>query len=377
MLYQTHCVVHLGNIKHNIENIKKAVGDNCKVLIAVKADAYGHGAVEVSKMAQESGLVDYLAIATVPEGMELRDAGITLPLLKLSPAFEDEMESAIANDITLCVCEEENIRKYNEVAIAYGKKSKVHLQLDTGMGRIGVTNLEEAVHLADVIINQCKGLELEGIMTHLPVSDDSSRTFTERQIDKFNKITDAIESTLNFKFKIKHCSNSAAVTAYKEARLDMVRPGIIVYGFYPSSDVPHTLDLKPALSMKTRISFIKKVTKGISIGYGRTWVAPEDTWIATFPAGYADGFNRLFSNNGRVLINGRSCPVVGRVCMDQTMCNLGNGSEPDAKVGDEVILIGQQGNETIDIEEWAEKLDTISYEVTCNINKRVPRYYVK
>ena len=377
MLYQTHCVVHLGNIKHNIENIKKAVGNDCKVLIAVKADAYGHGAVEVSKMAQETGLVDYLAIATVPEGMELRDAGITLPMLKLSPAFEDEMESAIANDITLCVCEEENIRKYNEIALAYGKKPKVHLQLDTGMGRIGITSLEEAVHIADVIINECTGLELEGIMTHLPVSDDSSRTFTERQIDKFNKITDAIETTLNFKFKIKHCSNSAAVTAYKDARLDMVRPGIIVYGFYPSNDVPHTLDLKPALSMKTRISFIKKVAKGTSIGYGRTWVAPEDTWIATFPAGYADGFNRLFSNNGRVLINGRSCPIVGRVCMDQTMCSLGTAECIEDKVGDEVVLIGQQGSESIDIEEWAEKLDSISYEVTCNINKRVPRYYVK
>lgn len=377
MLYQTHCVVHLGNIKHNIENIKKAVGKDCKVLIAVKADAYGHGAVEVSRMAQETGLVDYLAIATVPEGMELRDAGITLPMLKLSPAFEDEMESAIANDITLCVCEKDNIRKYNEVASAYGKKAKVHLQLDTGMGRIGITNLEEAVDTADFIINECASLELEGIMTHLPVSDDSSRTFTERQIDKFNKITNAIESTLNFKFKIKHCSNSAAVTAYKDARLDMVRPGIIVYGFYPSSDVPHTLDLKPALSMKTRISFIKRVTKGTSIGYGRTWVAPEDTWIATFPAGYADGFNRLFSNNGRVLINGRSCPIVGRVCMDQTMCSLGTTEKITDKVGDEVVLIGQQGNESIDIEEWAEKLDTISYEVTCNINKRVPRIYVK
>lgn len=377
MLYQTHCVVNLGNIKHNIEEIKKAVGKDCKVLIAVKADAYGHGAVEVSKMAQESGLVDYLAVATVPEGMELRDAGITLPILKLSPAFEEEMESAIANEITLCVCEEENILKYNEVAQAYGKIAKVHLQLDTGMGRIGVTNCDEAVHLAELIIKQCSSLELEGIMTHLPVSDDSSRTFTERQIDKFNKITETVESTLDFKFKIKHCSNSAAVTAYKDARLDMVRPGIIVYGFYPSHDVPHTLNLKPALSMKTRISFIKKVSKGTSVGYGRTWVAPEDTWIATFPAGYADGFNRLFSNNGRVLINGRSCPVVGRVCMDQTMCSLGFGDEPNAKVGDEVVLIGQQGNESIDIEEWADKLNTISYEVTCNINKRVPKYYIK
>ncbi len=374
MLYQTHAVVHLGNIKHNIESIRKAVKPDCKVLISVKANAYGHGAVEISKMAQENKLVDYLAIATIPEGMELRDAGITLPILKLSPAFEEEMESAVANDIAVCVCEEDNIRKYDETARALGKKAIVHLQLDTGMGRIGVGE-EEALRLAEIIIKQCPNLVLEGVMTHMPVSDDSSKTFTERQIDKFKKIIDKIETNLNFKFKIKHCSNSAAVTAYPEAHMDMVRPGIIIYGFYPSKDVPQTLDLKPGLSFKTKVSFVKKVSKGLSVGYGRTWVAPEDTWIATFPAGYADGFNRLFSNSGRVLINGKSCPIVGRVCMDQTMCSLGTGEKPDVKVGDEVVLIGKSGNEEITAEEWAEKLKTISYEVTCQISHRVKRYF--
>lgn len=375
MLYQTHATIHLGNIRHNIQSVKQVVGKNCKVLIAVKADAYGHGAVEVSKMAEESGLVDYLAVATVLEAMELREAGVKLPILKLTPAFEDEMDSAVVNDLAVCVCDEENIIKYNEAASAYGKIAKVHLQLDTGMGRIGVTTSEEALHLAEVILKECSNLELEGVMTHLPVSDDSSRTFTERQIDRFKNVISEIETNLNFKFKLKHCANSAAITAYPESHLDMVRPGIVIYGFYPSKDIPQTLDLKPGLSFKTKVSFIKKVPKGMSVGYGRTWVAPEDTWVATFPAGYADGFNRLFSNNGRVLVNGVSCPVVGRVCMDQSMCSLGTGKTTDVKVGDEVVLIGKSGREEITGDEWADRLDTISYEVTCQINKRVKRYF--
>ena len=376
MLYQTHVQVHLGNIRHNIESIKKTVGNDCKVLIAVKADAYGHGAVEVSRMAEKIG-VDWLAIATVPEGIELRDAGVKLPMLKLSPAFPEEMEAAIENDITLCVCEESNIRLYNKTAQAMGRKATVHLQLDTGMGRIGA-NPEEGLRLAEIILNDCHNLILQGVMTHLPVSDESNesgKSFTRIQIDKFKNGVDKIEKTLNFKFPIVHCSNSAAITAYPDAKLDMVRPGIVVYGFYPSDEVPMTLDLKPGLSFKTCVSFVKKLAKGQSVGYGRTWIAPEDTWIATFPAGYADGFNRLLSNKGRVLINGKSCPVVGRICMDQAMCSLGTGDTTDIKPGDEVVLIGRQGNEEITVEEWAKKLDTITYEITCQINKRVKRYY--
>ena len=376
MLYSTHCVIHLKNIIHNIKSIKETVNNNSKIMIAVKADAYGHGAIEISKLAQDSGLVDYLAIATVQEGVELRKAGITLPILKLSPAFEEEMEAAIANNITICVCEKANILKYNQIAINNNKKAKIHLQLDTGMGRVGITNLEEAINIANIVKNKCQGLELEGIMTHLPVSDDNTnRTFTERQIDKFNFITNAIEKELSFKFKLRHCANSAAIITYPNAYFDMVRSGIIVYGYYPSENIPHTLDLKPGLSFKSKLSFIKKVKKGTSIGYGRTWIAPDDTWIATFPTGYADGFNRLFSNSGKVLINGLFCPIIGRVCMDQTMCSLGNTEKCNAKVGDEVILIGESGKEKISADDWAKSLNTISYEILCKISKRVKRYY--
>lgn len=210
-------------------------------------------------------------------------------------------------------------------------------------------------------------------MTHLPVSDEGSKTFTQRQIDRFKKTVADIEKRLNYKIPLVHCANSGGVLAHPESWCDMVRPGIMIYGFYPSDETPQTILLKPGLSFKTRVSFVKLVPKGGSVGYGRTWIAPEDSWIATFPAGYADGFNRLFSNSGRVLVNGRSYPIVGRVCMDQSMCNLGPAT--DVKAGDEVVLIGDSGCQSISAYEWAEKLNTITYEVTCQINKRVRRFY--
>ena len=371
MLYQTHARIHLANIRSNIENIRRAVGPERKILIAVKADAYGHGAVEVSRMAENIG-VDWLGIATVPEGIELRQAGIMLPILKFSPAFHEEMEEAVKHDIALAVCELENVRQLQKICAALGRKCQVHLKIETGMGRIGVA-AEEAFSMADEIINRCPDLILGGAMTHLPVSDEGSKSFTQRQIDRFKKTVSDIETRLNFKMPLVHCAKSGGVLAHPESWCDMVRPGIMIYGFYPSEDTPQTILLKPGLSFKTRVSFLKNVPKGGSVGYGRTWIAPEDSWIATFPAGYADGFNRLFSNMGRVLVNGRSYPVVGRVCMDQSMCNLGPNTE--VKVGDEVVLIGDSGCQNISAYEWAEKLKTITYEVTCQINRRVRRYF--
>jgi alanine racemase len=370
MLYQTHAQVHLDNIRFNIENIRKAVGADKKILIAVKANAYGHGSVEVSKMAEKIG-VNWLGVATVPEGIELREAGIRLPILKFSPAFEEEMEAAINADLSITVCEIENVKALAKVAQKLDKSCKVHLKLETGMGRIG-SSTEDGIAIAK-FIESSDSLELEGLMTHLPVSDEASQSFTQRQIKKFSKAAKQIEEEIERKVGLVHCANSGGVLAHSESWMDMVRPGIMIYGFYPSNETPQTIELKPGLSFKTKVSFIKKVSAGNSVGYGRTWVAPEDTYIATFPAGYADGFNRLFSNKGRVLINGESYPVVGRVCMDQSMCNL--GPETDIKVGDEVILIGSSEKEEISAYEWAEKLETITYEVTCQINHRVKRYH--
>lgn len=371
MLYQTHVRVHLNNIRSNILGIRKTVGDQRKILIAVKANGYGHGAVEISRMAENIG-VDWLGIATVPEGIELREAGINLPILKFSPAFPEEMSAAITNKITLAVCERENIIELQRISKSKSMVFPVHLKIDTGMGRIGVPPAD-APDLAAFIDQECPNLLLNGIFTHLPVSDTANTDFTKKQISLFANTVQQIHTTIKRKVDLVHCANSGAVLAHPDGWFDMVRPGIMIYGFYPDPETPHTIDLKPGLSFYTKISFIKKVNAGTSIGYGRTWLAPRDTYIATIPAGYADGFNRLFSNMGRVLINGKSYPVVGRICMDQSMVDL--GPDTDIKVGDEVVLIGKSGGLEISGYEWAEKLHTITYEVTCQINSRVQRYY--
>lgn len=371
MLYQTHARIHLDHIRFNIEGIRKAIGPERKILIAVKANAYGHGAVEVSRMAEKIG-VDWLGVASVPEGIQLRQAGIQLPILKFSPAFPEEMQAAVRHNLTLTAASRENLETLEAVCRAAGGKARVHLKIDTGMGRIGVAP-REAPALAGYIENECPNLHLQGLFTHFPVSDEADPTYTLGQIERFKAAVDAVQATIGRKLELVHAANSGAVLGHAPAWLDMVRPGIMIYGFYPDPGTPRTIELKPGLSFLTRVSFLKKVSAGTSISYGRTWTALEDTWIATIPAGYADGFNRLFSNRGRVLINGRSYPIVGRVCMDQSMVNLGRST--DIQVGDEVVLIGKSGAAEITAYEWAEKLGTITYEVTCQINHRVERLY--
>ncbi len=349
MLYQTHARVHLGNIRKNIAGIRKAVGPERKVLIAVKANGYGHGAVQVSLMAERTGLADWLGVATVPEGIELRKAGIGLPILKFSPAFPEEMAAAVENGITLAVGERSNVEALQGVCKAKGIRARF-------------------------IEHECPDVYLEGVFTHLPVSDELQQMpYTKKQVNLFKKAVADIEKALGRTPDLVHCSNSGAVLGHEEGWLSMVRPGIMIYGYYPDETTPKTIPLFPGISFLTRISFLKRVKKGTCIGYGRTWKAPEDTWIATIPTGYADGFNRLFSNCGRVLVNGQSYPIVGRICMDQSMINL--GPDTDARVGDEVVLIGRSGDQEITTYELAKQLKTITYEVTCQINARVERVY--
>lgn len=371
MLYQTHVRIHLDHIRFNIEGVRQAVGKDRQILIAVKANAYGHGAVEVSRLAEQTG-VDWLGVATVPEGIQLREVGIRLPILKFSPVFEDEMLAALYHDLALTVCTMENITALQARCAAEKMKARVHLKVETGMGRIGVA-IPEAPAMAAYIEDHCPNLALEGVYTHLPVSDDPDPHYTQAQIQRFKAAVETINAAINRRIALAHCANSGAVLGHEPGWLDLVRPGIMVYGYYPDPRTPHSIPLKPGMSFLTRVSFIKKVAAGTSIGYGRTWIAPQDTWIATIPAGYADGFNRLFSNRGRVLIKGRSYPVVGRVCMDQSMVDLGPST--DVQVGDEVVLMGRSGDEEITCDEWAQQLNTITYEVTCQINPRVARVY--
>jgi len=368
MLYQTQARIHLGHIRANLKAIGQAIGPR-KLLLAVKANAYGHGAVAVSRLAETCG-VDCLGVATVPEGIQLRTAGISLPILKLSPTFPQEMDAAVAASLTLSLGDGAGARALEAACAAQDLRCRVHLKLETGMGRTGAPVLE-APALARFIERDCPHLHLEGLFTHLPVSDERDGTYTRAQVRRFQEAVGQVEVALGRRPGLVHCANSGGVLGHPDSWLDLVRVGIMAYGSYPDEQTPRSVPLLPGLSFLTRVAFLKRVERGTSIGYGRTWTAREDTWIATLCCGYADGFNRLFSNRGRVLIGGRSYPVVGRVCMDQSMVDL--GPETEVQVGDEVVLIGRSGDLTITAADWARDLGTIPYEVTCQIGARVER----
>ncbi len=360
----------LDHIRANLEAVRAHVGDRL-VLVAVKADAYGHGAVEVARMAERTGAADQLGVATTSEGLELRAAGVGLPILKFSPARGEEVAAAVGAGLTLCVVDEASIIAAAAAASAQGTTARVHLKVDTGMRRIGCEP-EQAPGLA-ALVDATPGVELEGVFSHLPISDSPRGTeFTRDQIALFRRAAGQVEAVHGP--VLKHLANSGAVLGHPDAWFDMVRPGIIAYGAYPDPEAARTVPLLPGLEWRTRVSFTKQVRAGETVGYGRTWTAPADTWIATVPVGYGDGYSRLLSNRGRMLVGGRSYPIVGRVCMDQTMLDLGPST--DVEVGDEVVLVGRDGADEITTSEIAEAMGTIPYEVTCLITARVARTWV-
>ncbi len=366
----SHAIIDLSAIAANLAVVRKRAGDR-KVLFAVKADAYGHGAVEVSRYVEKHRYADWLAVATVAEGQELVEAGITLPILKLSPADPWDMDAAITSGIRLTVVDFDTLEAVSKAAVRLGVTAKIHIAVDSGMGRIGLRPecLAELTAAAD----RAKGVEVEGVFTHLPISDvPEGAEFTRREIDTFMTAVSLIE-THRGPFPLVHLANSGAILGHDLGKTSMVRAGIVGYGYDPN---PHAdrADLHPALSWISHVTFVKTVSVGDTIGYGRTWTASETTKIATVPVGYADGLSRGLSNKGHVLIRGSVHPIVGRICMDQFMVDLGPDS--NVTVGDEVVLIGTQEDETLTADDMAELLGTISYEITCAISKRVDRYWV-
>ncbi|GAB49066.1 alanine racemase [Mobilicoccus pelagius] len=373
MLYQTHLRVHLDAIRHNLAGIREAVGPDVAVLLAVKSNGYGHGAVEVARDVERAGLVDRFGVATVPEGIELRGAGVRSPILKLSHAFPEEIDAALAHDLELAVVDAAGADAVAEAALARGVVAPVHLKIDTGMGRIGTTP-DTAPELA-VRIEDSPHLHLLGAFTHFPTSDTPAEdAFTDGQIATFTRAVADVQARLGRCLELVHMANSGGVLAHPEAWGTMVRPGIMAYGYYPDATTPRTIDLRPAITWATRISFLKQVPSGGTVGYGRTWAAPRDTWVATIPVGYGDGFDRHLSNVGTVLVGGRRYPIVGSVCMDQSMIDV--GPEPVVAVGDEVVLLGRSGELEYTADDMAELLGTISYEVTCAIAPRVARVHI-
>ena len=385
MQYATRATVHLDALRANIVAIKSLIGDR-HLLMPVKANAYGHGAVAVSQFLEREGLADWLGVSTVPEALELREAGVGLPILKLSLSFRDELDALLANDIALTVADEPAADDAEAAAAARNTVARVHLKIDTGMRRIGCE--EAAAAGLATYISACHHLDLQGISTHLPISDEADDDgFTETELAGFTDVVAHIQADRAAAglapVPLVHASNSGGILAHSLDGLTMVRPGIALYGCYPDATTPRPVELRPVMSLTSKVAAVKRIAAGQTVGYGRTWTAPRDTWIATVPVGYADGFSRLNSNRGAMLVNGRRCPVAGRVCMDTTMLDLGpcedagpgSSPEPPVQVGDLVTWLGTDGAETITADDLAAIMGTISYEVFCLIGARVPRDY--
>lgn len=361
ILRDVRAEIDLDAIRQNLTAIRRHISPASKLCAVVKANAYGHGAIDVSKVAVEVG-ADFLAVATVDEGLELRRAGFALPILILGLIPKTAAEIVVANDLTATVADFALAEKISTAAVKLNRRAKIHLKLETGMGRIGAA-ADEAVALAEKI-SRLPNIELEGMFSHFADADNDDRTFTNQQLKIFSDVAKKIRAAVPI--KICHIAESAAALDIPAAHLDMVRAGIITYGLYPAPNVRRTIELQPAMKLVARIVQLKKISAGTSIGYGREFVAARESLIATLPLGYADGYIRAYKNF-HADVGGKLAPIAGRICMDQTMVDV---TGLDVHVGDEVILFG---SDLISIDDAANHLGTINYEVTCLISSRVPR----
>lgn len=362
--------IHLDRIAHNINEIRRRVGPRSQIMAVVKADAYGHGAVEVSQTALASGCTR-LAVALVEEGILLRQAGLSVPIQALGGFCREQIKAALDWDIILTVGTKEMLQEVIDVARSRGKMGTVHIKIDTGMGRYGELP-EKGLELVS-LAHESPSLFLEGLMTHMAAADEKDKGFSDLQMERFLKTADELAAR-GVEIPIKHLANSATIIDMPDKALDLVRPGIMLYGLWPSGEVDKSaVELRPALEWKARIVQIKDVPANTGISYGRTFITSKDTRVALLPLGYADGLNRRLSNWGQVLVHGEKAPILGRICMDQTVIDVTD--IPQAQVGDEVVLIGSQGENFIGADHMADLLNTINYEIVCAISKRVPRHY--
>lgn len=365
--------VNLSAISHNLGEIRRLVGRQTAIMAVVKANAYGHGIKEVARVLAQAG-ADWLAVAVPEEAFELRELGLDLPILVLSHTPAKAMPEAIRQDIRMTLYSPRQAQDFAAAARKVGKRAKVHVKVDTGMGRLGFQAGEKGVEEILAAAGRPE-LEAEGIFTHFACADEEDKGYTLEQQRRFQEVLDRLEKA-GRRFRWRHAANSAAVIDLPETHFNMVRPGLALYGLYPSEAVKkERVNLRPAMALKARIAFLKEVPPGTGISYGRTFITERPSRIATLPLGYADGYSRLLSNRGEVLVRGKRAPVVGRVCMDQMMVDV---TEVDGVAeGDEVVLFGRQGEAALPVEELAEKMGTIVYEVLCLVGQRVPRCYIK
>ncbi|MDK2934135.1 MAG: alanine racemase [Clostridiales bacterium] len=365
--------VSLDNIAHNVREIRKITSKNAKIMAVTKADAYGHGFLEVSKTLLGNG-ADGLAVAFLDEAKQLRKHGIDVPILILGYTPEQWVKDLVELNITQTVYSYSLADAISQAAVAQNKKAKIHLKIDTGMTRVGFACEDSAIKTI-LSIAQLPGIEIEGIFTHFASADEKDPDYTHKQFQKFMFVCNELEK-MGLYIPVKHACNSAGIVQFPEMHLDMVRPGIILYGLYPSDEVDkQKIHLKPAMELKATVTHLKEVEKGTPVSYGRVFTTKKRTAIATIPIGYADGYSRVLTGSAKMIAGGKIVPVIGRICMDQCMIDV--TEVKDISVGDEVIVFGHKNGLTIPVEDIAKTMNTINYEVLCIIGKRVPRVYIQ
>lgn len=377
--------IDLNAISHNVRELCRITSPGSRLMAVVKANGYGHGAVEVALAALKNG-ADCLGVARMDEGLDLRRAGITAPILILGYTLPEHSEALVLHRLTQAVYSFEAAEALSEAAERLQTKAKVHIKVDTGMGRLGLLPDSPRIsmlgkHLpgnAQRVIESISRLphvEIEGIFTHFATADSQDKTHTLQQLERFLDFIDKLK-VHGLEFPVRHAANSAALIDLPETHLDMVRSGISIYGFYPSAEVNKArIALVPAMTFKTRVIHVKMVPAGFHVSYGLTYQTENPTVIATVSAGYADGLNRLLSSRGQMLVRGSRAGIVGRICMDLTLLDVGH--IPDVCVGDEVVIFGSQGQEIIPVEEMAEALNTLHYEIVTSLSPRVARVFIK
>ncbi|MCI9078243.1 MAG: alanine racemase [Lachnospiraceae bacterium] len=368
--YRVQAEIDLDAIYQNVVNAKKLLKPGTKIMAVVKADGYGHGAVETAGVLDS--IIDAYGVAILEEGIELRQAGFTKPVLILGFTPEPQYAAMIKYNITATVFQYDMAQKMSVAALKAGGKAHIHIALDTGMGRIGFKQDDESFEAIKQIA-KLPGISIDGCFTHFARMDEKDKTKAEQQFNRYQLFVKRIEDA-GIKLPVKHVSNSAGIIEMQETNLDMVRDGISVYGMYPSDEVcKDRLKLIPAMEIKAYVSFVKTLEAGSEIGYGGTFTTTRETKVATIPVGYADGYPRALSGKGHVLIHGKRAPILGRVCMDQFMVDVTDID--NVKEGDVATLTGHDGNEYISIEEISEMAYSFNYEFVCDIGKRVPRVY--
>ncbi len=369
---RTWAEINLDAIEHNIKEIRRVTNKNAKIMAVVKADAYGHGVEKIAHILDQNG-ADAFAVATIDEALQLRSFGFTKPILILAAIPEESIPEAVENDITLSVFSWDYAKKISCAAIQRSKTAQVHIKLDTGMSRIGyvVNDTDNSEILNEILkISMLDNIFIEGIFSHFSTSDESDDRYTRLQFNRFLTVCSLLEKS-GLQIPVRHIANSAAVFMYPEYHLDMVRPGIILYGLYPSNEVDkNRINLKPAMSLKSKITHIKTLEKDRGVSYGKDYITTDCVKVATVPVGYADGYLRSLAKEGKMLIHNKKVKIMGRICMDQCMIDVTNVN--NINIGDEVTLFSDCEITADTLADW---IGTINYEIICMISKRIPRIY--